>query len=696
MAEASSPPGSLHAVLIGINAYPAHVRQLYGCVNDIDAVERLLLDTPGIGVPAEMIRATRLESQHSGATSSSRLPAQPATKANIVKALRALTGSRVGPDDRVLIYYSGHGHQLRWRGGTAWHEALVPADLNFLYDVEMDALINSIAERTRDVTVILDCCHAASAFRGDLVAAEDGGNARLLESQDRAAADDFRMGPRPDASILSLRRTADGEGELSGMLRARTPSYVAVAAAQADERAFETPRDGHPQGRLTLGLLRLVEGLNTEQRAALRWGDIWVDLLDQVDRLASPGKEQHPWLVGRPERRVFGGDWMPQAMDLGYPVTQTQPNVFGIKAGTLVGVTDGAQVAVYRRDEPARFPVLDSPEDMAARLGTLVVERAERATSLARPLDTSFTLQGEGRGRLVLPGAAARLKVRLDSPDEQAAEALRASPLLELVPPDAVDAEVFVAGTMNSGWLISDAVTLGIASVPSMELKALRAGIEHYAAYNTTLRLGRTGDVELRGRLQVTLLDCARWNADEAADAMRPELPEAAREGGIYSLTTGTRIAIQVAHTGQGDEQPRLYVTALLCSAFGVIEKIGEVTLRPADQQVMWLPGEVGRPFEVWPSGPRPGTPSDAAATDRLVIIGTTRPGVALDYLALDRTVQQAVDDNITFRGSLLDEDRAVNAVPETAAPAELWTGQIIPIRIKPGAYQAGPYQKRA
>ena len=688
MTETSNPASALHVVLIGINAYPPHVRQLYGCVNDIDAVERLLLTAPGIGIPPDMIHITRLASQHPDAPSTTSLATLPATKAYIVKALRALTGSRVGPDDRVLIYYSGHGHQLRWRGASAWHEALVAADLNFVYDVEMNALVNAITERTRDLTIILDCCHSAGALRGDLVAAEEGEMARLLEPQDRGATDDFKLGPRPDASILSLRPATADERVAPGMLRAPTPHYVVVAAAQADERAFETVASAQPHGRLTLGLLNLVQAMTVEQRAALRWGDIWSDVLDQVDRLKSPGKEQHPWLVGRPERHVFGGAWTPGELDLGYPVTQSQPNAFAIKAGVLLGVTEGAHVAVYRRDDPPRFPIIDSPEDMAARLGTLVVERAERATALARPLDAPLSLSGEARGRLVKPGVAARLKVRLQPAEPTTVDFLKASPLLELVPPDAVDVDLFVDGSMERGWLISDAVTLGIASVPSQELRALRAGVEHYAVYDAALRLGRLGDAELRGLLQVTLLDCTAWNAaDVAVDPMKPNLPEAIREGGIYSLTTGTKVAIQFIHAGKAADQPRLYVTALLCTAFGGIEKIGEVTVRPDDQQVIWMPGQLGVPFEVWPSGPLPGTPSDAAATDRLIIVGTTRPGVSLDHLALDRTVQQVVDDNITFRGSLLDEDRSVIDGPPPAAPADLWTGQTIPMRVRPGSY---------
>ena len=56
----------LHAVLIGCDAYPADFSSLAGCVNDIDAVEALLLDPPGIGLPPERIRVTRLAAPRPG------------------------------------------------------------------------------------------------------------------------------------------------------------------------------------------------------------------------------------------------------------------------------------------------------------------------------------------------------------------------------------------------------------------------------------------------------------------------------------------------------------------------------------------------------------------------------------------------------------------------------------------------------
>ena len=105
-----------HVLLVGIDRYPPGYNSLGGCVNDIDAIESLLLEPPGIGIPPEQIRITRLAAVLAGQTSTSRFEAQTLapTKANLIQALKALAGPAVEPSDRVLIYYSGHGDEKLW------------------------------------------------------------------------------------------------------------------------------------------------------------------------------------------------------------------------------------------------------------------------------------------------------------------------------------------------------------------------------------------------------------------------------------------------------------------------------------------------------------------------------------------------------------------------------------------------------
>src|SRR5262249_39747883 len=92
------PDPNYHVLLIGIDAYS--VKPLYGCVNDIDAIQRLLLDKR-VAIPKESI--TRLASPHPGSTHEATVNTQPATLANICSALEYLGSNEVKEGDRVFV-----------------------------------------------------------------------------------------------------------------------------------------------------------------------------------------------------------------------------------------------------------------------------------------------------------------------------------------------------------------------------------------------------------------------------------------------------------------------------------------------------------------------------------------------------------------------------------------------------------------
>ncbi len=165
----SNPSSNYRAVLIGIDDYTQ--RPLNGCVNDIDQIEGILLDR--LGVPPE--RITRFAAPRSGAASTTRLPSLSPTRDELRNFLNRLA-EEVGPDDLVFLYYSGHGSRVDDPGERTPHRprgAGPPrllerrrAPQRLLYDFELNCLLARIAGRAGDLTVVLDCCHSASAARG--------------------------------------------------------------------------------------------------------------------------------------------------------------------------------------------------------------------------------------------------------------------------------------------------------------------------------------------------------------------------------------------------------------------------------------------------------------------------------------------------------------------------------------------------
>src|SRR5687768_7194853 len=122
---------------------------LTGCVNDIDAVQRLLVDC--VGVPREHIR--RLAAPRTDAPHETDVPEELPTLDNLRAAWTQLGGEEVGSQDRVFVYYSGHGTQAMVAEGERRfsREALLPkdkkrgAEYRLLFDWELNALIARIA-----------------------------------------------------------------------------------------------------------------------------------------------------------------------------------------------------------------------------------------------------------------------------------------------------------------------------------------------------------------------------------------------------------------------------------------------------------------------------------------------------------------------------------------------------------------------
>src|SRR5207244_3740276 len=182
-----------------------------------------------------------------------------------------------------------------------YHEAIVPIDLQRIYDVELNALITAIGARTPDLTVVLDSCHSGGATR------EPGGGAPL--GTDRVFKRANETGPPLDPILGHLGSPESKGRSPAGMLQGLDPAYLVVAACQPYETAAEAPTaDGRVRGIVSHSLATLIGATAPARRAELRWADLWPGLLETVEQRCSAlrRRPQHPWLIGRPERRVFG------------------------------------------------------------------------------------------------------------------------------------------------------------------------------------------------------------------------------------------------------------------------------------------------------------------------------------------------------------------------------------------------------
>lgn len=628
------PKGQDHVLLIGIDAYRG-VEPLYGAANDVDAVEEILLRRLGIS-PKVM---TKLVARRGAARPGERAP----TLDNIRAELEKLASHSVQPGDRVLVLYSGHGTRIDAPGGMTSKEALVPVDGPedgaLLWDHEMNDALRNIAKRTNDVTVLLDCCFSASVTRGAFPAS------RPRTCHVRA--------------MVPTAKTFDGEDMLSG-LNSSDPGYVVAASAQANETATEvSDSTGTCHSAFVAALLHLFERRFVGDLRSLRWSDIWPYLRAEVSA-RSPG--QHPCLIGRSERRVFGGPY--RRGDPGITLVHDGA-AYRIDAGRLAGLNEGAEIAVYG-PEPPDFEPLGVDEDVRLRRGVLRVESVDLTSARAVPVDKPIALRVGDRGRLIKPGPMDRLVVAMRPFDAKIARDLENAAHVNVVAFGGDDVEAVVGRAPDGRWWIGDAVfgpdaPLGWAE--SDKLWTLAPGLIHYARFNQPLRLARrslTGGHRL-GLMVLNAATVQKLRRDELSNAPFLDVRMDVDGGCRYRVVDGQDVCFSVWNHGERT----MYVQLFNCASSGKVQLLGtqQVSISPNMRHIFWLGGHIGEPFQASVS------PGRTWNIDRLVAVGTESPDVSLSGLEVEQSFADAMFS--TPRG----EQESDVAGPE-------WEATCVPVRI--------------
>lgn len=168
------------ALLVGVGSYQSLPPKfaLNGPKNDLSAMQRLLTDK--LGFDASSIRVLRDEQ---------------ATRAEILSSLNTWLVDATGPGDRVYLYFSGHGLQVKDDDGDeedGLDEALAPFDIaegavdweGAILDDEVDQVLERLEGRA--VTMVTDACHS-------------GAISRSLSDDARTGVEGARFLPRPNA-----------------------------------------------------------------------------------------------------------------------------------------------------------------------------------------------------------------------------------------------------------------------------------------------------------------------------------------------------------------------------------------------------------------------------------------------------------------------------------------------------------------
>ena len=331
-------------MLVGIGTYARP--DLFGTLRGNDANIRMMREVAAhLGFADEQIRVIEDEA---------------ATLAGVRRAFEDWLIDAVGPGDRALFYFSGHGHYVPDRDGDEpddrRDEVLVMHDYagtrealtNVLVDDELNALLGRL--RTGDVLVFLDSCHSGTATMS--------GSVRDWSF----FGDDDDPGRR-----VTPRGPGGGEG------------YMALGAARDKEQALGTGEGAF----FTRGVLAAVrESVATDE--PLTMNAIREVASTEILRLHALAVERDPsnarFEIHEP---VLTGDLTRAGDDLRRRAVPTRPFSYRLVAAVdsapgRVEVT-GAQ-SVYRSGELMQIEI-EMPVDGHLNVLT-VVEDADDATVL--------------------------------------------------------------------------------------------------------------------------------------------------------------------------------------------------------------------------------------------------------------------------------------------------------------------------
>ena len=246
---------NFYALLVGIDNYPDPAIRLYGCVNDVNAVEEYLRQRFIPGADPSRIRVLR---------------DGEAKRQDLIATFQEHLG-RAEAGDTALFFYAGHGSQEQ-APQEFWamepdhkNETLVCWDSRTegswdLADKELAKLIAALSSKGVHVAVILDCCHSGSGTREI-----------FQDAAERRIPLDARL--RPFGSYLpAVQETAAQQvpgGTERGMQHApsgwettATSRHVLLAACRDDQTAKEYAPQGTRHGALTYFLLDTLTSAN--------------------------------------------------------------------------------------------------------------------------------------------------------------------------------------------------------------------------------------------------------------------------------------------------------------------------------------------------------------------------------------------------------------------------------------------------
>jgi len=302
-----------------------------------------------------------------------------------------------GHEDTVVIYYSGHGHYavnldrntdrpvLQGISPTDYEDS-TESDYRGISSWELSILLAKLTDdkKTKNTTVILDCCHSSQMSR----------DAAVRDAVARAFPHPLHIGFGPYLARLE----ADYPGGLASISPTGNPDAVRVVACGRSESAFEyTNKRGMRTGAFTEALLDILAELG---KVTISWEALGRAIRERVLR-AFPS--QRPDVEGPIRRQLFS-----TVLDDDSGIVSISPGSDGLvlAAGRLQGVSDGDVFGV--------MPVGSRDFQRESGIALVTVRRALGTTAQAAVTEWLNDNKTVPKNAVALPQAIAAPKRTLE------------------------------------------------------------------------------------------------------------------------------------------------------------------------------------------------------------------------------------------------------------------------------------------
>ncbi len=309
--EKEAPPAAVpaapkiprsYALVVGIANYqtlPANLQLKYS-ERDAEAVYSILISAEGGNFPAENVR---------------RLIGPKATLANLRRELEEWLPSVAAPDDRVLIYFAGHGFVYGGKGYLAPYDFEINNIKGSGYPMDSLGAVIGSKIRAKWKVLLTDSCHSGA------ITPEE--NAQL------------------NRSLLDLNR-----------------SLFSLTASRDRERSFESPDWGGGHGIFTYYVVKGLEGSADENRDGIVTADELGEYTHRNVREATGG-QQNP----TSDRGSFDPNmllaYIPTSAAAGAaPPPKDGTIVFEVNMDGVEVFLDGKSAGVMDKGKPLRMPGL--------------------------------------------------------------------------------------------------------------------------------------------------------------------------------------------------------------------------------------------------------------------------------------------------------------------------------------------------